>query len=53
MAVGSGTYLYLDAQATIDDANCPDSRCVEGIGDPELSEIIVFLRAVQRANGIE
>jgi len=33
--------------------NFGDMPQIEGIGDPELSEIIVFLRAVQRANGIE
>ena len=38
--VGFGTslYLYLDAQSTIDDANCPDLECVEGVGDPDLHE---------------
>ena len=36
--LGIGTGLYIASQSTIDDANCPDSVCVEGVGDPDQHE---------------
>jgi len=38
VGLGVGALLYLDAQSTIDDANCPNHVCVEGVGDKDLHD---------------
>ncbi|MEZ4233731.1 MAG: hypothetical protein R3B89_31440 [Polyangiaceae bacterium] len=38
VGLGVGTFLYFDSQATIDDANCPNSQCVVGVGDKDLHD---------------
>ncbi|MEZ4374557.1 MAG: tetratricopeptide repeat protein [Polyangiaceae bacterium] len=38
LGVGVGTFLYLESQSKIDDANCPNSQCVVGIGDKDLHD---------------
>jgi hypothetical protein len=38
LSMGVGAFLYTRAQSTIQDANCPDARCVVGESNPSLYE---------------
>jgi serine/threonine-protein kinase len=36
--VGVGAFLFVDSRNKFDDANCPDNRCVYGVGDKSLHD---------------
>jgi serine/threonine-protein kinase len=49
--VGAGVYFFVDSRNKFDEANCPDNRCVYGVGDKSLHDEGRTLETVSYVTG--
>ncbi len=49
--VGAGVYFFVDSRSKFDEANCPDNRCVYGVGDKSLHDEGRTLETVSYVTG--